>query len=245
MGRAAELVGASAERQPLRVHRGQRGPGLQQVTEVRPREDFLKSKSTAQEPAPAGCWRPLLRSPTEPGPTHLPAPGLKQLRRLRGLPAPWASSLSPPDVSFPFTPLMTLATPLTMPKCRCPEDGTICLIPPFPGPSTEPGPRGCSARVRPRGQLLTDTASRCPEKVYKCLQLCASQMRMSLLRSPEACAEEDNGHGHPPGAQTAHPAPGHPCLTRYLPSEEIAMQRTWLLWPGGCPSAPFLARGIT
>ena len=38
---------------------------------------------------------------------------------------------------------------------------------------------------------------------------------------------------------------GQPCLTRYLPSEEMAMQRTWLLWPEGCPSAPFLARGIT
>lgn len=36
-----------------------------------------------------------------------------------------------------------------------------------------------------------------------------------------------------------------PGLTRYLPSEEMAMQRMWLLWPGGCPSAPFLARGIT
>lgn len=41
-----------------------------------------------------------------------------------------------------------------------------------------------------------------------------------------------------------HPQ-GQPCLTRYLPSEEMAMQRTWLLCPGGCPSAPFLARGIT
>lgn len=40
-------------------------------------------------------------------------------------------------------------------------------------------------------------------------------------------------------------AQGQPCLTRYLPSEEIAMQRMWLLWPGGCPSAPFFARGIT
>ena len=43
-----------------------------------------------------------------------------------------------------------------------------------------------------------------------------------------------------------HPTPqGPPHLTRYLPSEEMAMQSTWLLWPGGCPSAPFLARGIT
>lgn len=36
-----------------------------------------------------------------------------------------------------------------------------------------------------------------------------------------------------------------PGLTRYLPSEEMAMQRMWLSWPGGCPSVPFLARGIT
>lgn len=41
-----------------------------------------------------------------------------------------------------------------------------------------------------------------------------------------------------------HPQ-GQPCLTRYLPSEVMAMQRMWLLCPGGCPSAPFLARGIT
>lgn len=45
-------------------------------------------------------------------------------------------------------------------------------------------------------------------KVYRCVQLCASQMRMSLLRSPEACGEEDNGHRHPLGAQTSHPRPG-------------------------------------
>lgn len=38
---------------------------------------------------------------------------------------------------------------------------------------------------------------------------------------------------------------GRPSLTRYLPSEEMAMQRMWLLWPEGCPWVPFLARGIT
>lgn len=94
--------------------------------------------------------------------------------------------------------------------------------------------------------MLTDTASRCPVKVYRCLQLWASQMRMSLLRSPEACGEEHGGHRRAPTVCPDPPHPqGPPCLTRYLPSEEMAMQRTWLLWPGGCPSAPFLARGIT
>lgn len=55
---------------------------------------------------------------------------------------------------------------------------------------------------------LTDTASRCPVKVYRCWQVRASQIRMSLLRSPEACGDEDNGHRHPPCAQTSHPPTG-------------------------------------
>lgn len=74
-------------------------------------------------------------------------------------------------------------------------------------------------------QSLTDTASRCPVKVYRCWQLWASQMRISLLRSPEACGNEGNGHRHIPPTHTSIRPQGQPSLTRYLPSEEMAMQR--------------------
>ena len=75
-------------------------------------------------------------------------------------------------------------------------------------------------------------------------------MRMSLLRSPEAYGDKDmstygdRGTHCVPTPLTPLPR-GQRSLTKYLPSEEMAMQRTWVLWPGGCPSAPFLARGIT
>lgn len=55
-------------------------------------------------------------------------------------------------------------------------------------------------------------------KVYRCWQLWASQIRMSLLQLPEA---------------------------RYMPSQERAMQMLWLLWPEGCRWVPHLAQRIT
>lgn len=33
-------------------------------------------------------------------------------------------------------------------------------------------------------------------------------MRMSLLRSPEACGDDDNGPGHPLCVRASHPPPG-------------------------------------
>lgn len=73
-----------------------------------------------------------------------------------------------------------------------------------------------SLKVPHGGPLLTDTASRCPVKVYRCLQLAASQMRMSLLRSPEACGEEDSGHRRP-CAQTSH------CPRAHRPYQVLAV----------------------
>lgn len=71
---------------------------------------------------------------------------------------------------------------------------------------------------RSLARALTDTASRCPVKVYRCWQLWASQMRISLLRSPEAYGDEDNGHRHTPHTQTSH-LPTGPTLSY----EELAI----------------------
>lgn len=83
-------------------------------------------------------------------------------------------------------------------------------------------------------QLLTDTASRCPVKVYRCRQLCASQMRMSLLRSPEAFGDEDNGHRHSLGARTSHPPSGPT-----LPYQVLAIRRD-----GHAKDVAAVARGL-
>lgn len=78
------------------------------------------------------------------------------------------------------------------------------------------------ARQVLNAQSLTDTASRCPVKVYRCWQLWASQIRMSLLRSPEACGYEGNGHQHtphpkPPPAHRADPVLRGTCHQRRWP----------------------------
>lgn len=74
-----------------------------------------------------------------------------------------------------------------------------------PGGHTQQAPHARQVVTIPS---LTDTASRCPVKVYRCWQLWASQIRMSLLRSPEACGNEGNGHRHTPHTQTSHPPTG-------------------------------------
>jgi hypothetical protein len=99
---------------------------------------------------------------------------------------------------------------------------TYYSVPQSAGPLRRETPRGLALSL---AQVLTDTASRCPVKVYRCQQLWASQMRMSLLQSPEACGDKDDGHRHIPHTQTSHCPQGQPSLTRYLPSEEMAMQR--------------------
>lgn len=116
--------------------------------------------------------------------------------------------------------------PLTTPKHRFPEDGNPLPPSPHPpGPSTKPGPR-----LPEEARLLTDTASRCPVKVYRCLQLWASQMRMSLLRSPEACGEEDSGHRQAPPV-CPHPSPT-PRAHHTLPG--TCRRRRWPCRVRGC-----------
>lgn len=116
--------------------------------------------------------------------------------------------LGPPSSSCPFTPFWSFTVLLDTAKHRAPEDRyALPHSSHSPGPST--WPTQVLAKCPPKeAQLLTDTASRCPVKVYRCRQLWASQIRMSLLRSPEACGDEDNGHGHPLCAQTSPPPPG-------------------------------------
>lgn len=75
----------------------------------------------------------------------------------------------------------------------------------------------------------TDTASRWPVKVYRCWQLWASHMRMSLLRSPEACGDEDNGHRHPMCAPDSRPPPGASTALR-----GTCRQRRWPCREYGC-----------
>lgn len=173
MGRAVELVGASAERQPLERRRERAEAGLQAAegTESQlPGSCATLSAGSSRSPALAAAVFP--EAPLLPGQLH-PAPRL--------------------------SPLMTDdATHCT--NVQAP--GSLSLSHPIPRPGRLAFPEG------DRGPLLTDTASRCPVKVYRCLQLGASQMRMSLLRSPEACGEEDSGHRRP-CAQTSHRPRAH------------------------------------
>lgn len=128
-------------------------------------------------------------------------------RALGGLPAPQGSSAWSPQ-PCPFSPFTSVTVPLATPKSRFPEDRGTLLIRPSPqslAPSPASGAQSTAAEEAPP---LTDTASRCPVKVCRCWQLRASQIRMSLLRSPEACGDEDNGRRHPPCAQASHPPPG-------------------------------------
>lgn len=171
MGRAVELVGASAERQPLGdAERGQR---------------LGCRRQRAQGASSPGHCGPLLCHPI-------------CRRRLLTCPhLPWQrqSSQRPPCSRGSSTQLPALT------NVQAPSSLSL----------SHPIPRRAawrSLKVPHGGPLLTDTASRCPVKVYRCLQLGASQMRMSLLRSPEACGEEDSGHRRP-CAQTSHRPRAH------------------------------------
>lgn len=163
---------------------------------------------------------------------------LKQIQSSYGFPDPVQAELGPPQQlpipSAHFCPLHTTHYP----RVQVPY-----------GQETPGSVQGllhrCLLNIPRKAQLLTDTASRCPVKVYRCWQLSASQMRMSFLRSPEACRDENHGYRHVPHTQIPTCPQGQPSLTRYLPSEEMAMQSIWLQWPGGCPSVSSLTRGIT
>ena len=135
--------------------------------------------------------------------THLPLSS--KYRLLGGLLLPRQARLNLPQL-FPiaspcFCPIHQRAGSMRM--------RTVCVSHAIPW-SAAPSLAHSGPEKRPlkEAQLLTDTASRCPVKVYRCWQLWASQMRMSLLRSPEAYGDKDNGQRHPLCAHTSHPPSG-------------------------------------
>lgn len=118
--------------------------------------------------------------------------------------------------------------------------GALSSFAPVPRAWHQAQHSGAQSTAAEEAPPLTDTASRCPVKVCRCWQLRASQIRMSLLRSPEACGDEDNGRRHPPCAQASHPPPGPT-----LPYEVLAVggdghAEDVAAVPGGLPLGPFL-----